>query len=156
MTTKQEQVYQDKIAWAMATIEERDGYCLVGSQSEPTKHVVMINEQLYSELCTCKAGKSELDCYHKIAVDRYYDDRRPGFHTDAPVSLQAVRAARKTSTQELARIDAEIAAHIEAELAAAAHANRPASEQKRIAAVLSDAEKRSTAPLYRQGFSLLR
>ncbi len=154
--TRQEQVYQDKIAWAMSTIEERDGYCLVGSQSEPTKHVVTVNEQLYSELCTCKAGKSDQDCYHKIAVDRYYDDRRPAFHADTPVMLSAVRQARKTSEQELARIDAEIAAYIEAELEAAAKANRPASEQKRIVAVLSDAEKRSTAPLYRQGFQLLR
>ena len=128
--TRQEQVYQDKIAWAMGTIEERDGYCLVGSQSEPTKHVVTVNEQLYSELCTCKAGKADQDCYHKIAVDRHYDDRRPAFH-------QGIEPRRFTYVEdgvehEARRIDWDA-----------------------IFAV--PAEKRQTAPLYRpEGFSLLR
>ena len=126
--TRQEQVYQDKIAWAMGTIEERDGYCLVGSQSEPTKHVVTVNEQLYSELCTCKAGKSELDCYHKIAVDRYYDDRRPGFHSE-PRRFTYVEDGVE---HEARRIDWD-------------------------AIFAAPAERRQTAPLYRpEGFSLLR
>ena len=128
--TRQEQVYQDKIAWAMGTIEERDGYCLVGSQSEPTKHVVTVNEQLYSELCTCKAGKADQDCYHKIAVDRHYDDRRPGFHSQPREFTYISEDDGKVHTARRIDWDAIFAA---------------------------PAERRQTAPLYpTSGFSLLR
>ena len=69
-----------RIERAMASIRERDGYCVVASESETLPHIVQVDEHMYSTECTCKAGHDGLDCYHRIAVDRYYDDRRPSFY----------------------------------------------------------------------------
>ncbi len=98
--TKQEQAYQAKIEKAMTTIRERDGYCTVASASEPTVHIVFVNEHLYST-----ESKQGLDCYHRIAVDRYYDDRRPSFHQRhglvvAQAEAIAARAERAASQRE--------------------------------------------------------
>ncbi len=89
-----------------------------------------MNEQLYSELCTCKAGKADQDCYHKIAVDRHYDDRRPGFHSQPREFTYISEDDGKVHTARRIDWDAIFAA---------------------------PAERRQTAPLYRpEGFSLLR
>jgi hypothetical protein len=73
-------ITSNKFDFALNSIQERKGYCLVESETEKTPHVVTINEHLYNTSCTCKAGKRGVDCYHRLAVDRYYDAYRPSFY----------------------------------------------------------------------------
>jgi hypothetical protein len=126
----QQEAYQAKIERAMASIVERDGYCLVASESEQAAHIVTLTPDLHSQACTCKAAKSDLDCYHRIAVDRFYDDRRPAFHA----TIQP---------REFSYTDEE--------------GERHAARRINWDEVLTPREKRATAPFYRpEGFSLLR
>lgn len=77
MTAKMIQATLEKLNRAIASVREMNGYCLVDSESESAAHVVTVNPTTrYSTYCTCKAGLANMDCYHRVAVDRYYDGKR--------------------------------------------------------------------------------
>ena len=73
--------YQERLEYAMSKLviyRDFGMYALVPSTSaQATYYIVDINpETLYSEKCECEAGSHDMDCVHRLAVDRYLDAER--------------------------------------------------------------------------------
>lgn len=87
----------NRLQKAIDSIEEKNGYCLVASETENEKHVVTYNkETYYAEYCTCK---SHMDCYHMVAVDRHFEDKHPNFYVN--VRKFDIKAARRAAYLEM-------------------------------------------------------
>ena len=104
----------DQVTSIQQNIIEHRGYCEVPSASDAnTAYRVYVNSRLYSVSCNCKAGQHNQDCGHRVAVDRYFDDRRK-----QSKSAEIPYDPTKDSMSD-GRTVAEAMAHDEASLAAA-------------------------------------
>ena len=81
--TKKEAYEDARLAKAIASVEVIEEWhtCKVASTSNPDAfYFVDYDKHFYAVSCECEAAQHNMDCVHRLAVDRYFDDVRPSFH----------------------------------------------------------------------------